>query len=285
MTGPAERLDAVVLAGGRGSRLGGVDKASVVLDGGRLVDRAVAAVQGAGVRRCVVAGPARPGLAVPAVQEQPAFGGPVAGLAAGLAWLEQQPDRQAAAVLVLACDLVDPVAAVAALIEAWSRGDVGDGVHLVDPDGRAQWLAAIYRRDSLAAALAHPTDQTGRSMRSLVAGMRLTGVEVDATAAADVDTWEDLQQARAEEPPMSDLPPIQSWVEHLCETLGVDSSAVDMRPILDMARDVAHQVDRPAAPVSALIAGLAAAADGGGPEAVRSACERTAEAARGWGSP
>lgn len=83
---------------------------------------------------------------------------------------------------------------------------------------------------------------------------------------------------------MSDLPPIQAWVEHLCATLGVEASAVDMRALLDATRDVAHHVDRPAAPVSAFVIGLAAARDGGTPEAVRAACERTAEAAREWGA-
>lgn len=81
---------------------------------------------------------------------------------------------------------------------------------------------------------------------------------------------------------MSDLPPIQAWVEHLCTTLGVDSSAVDLRALLDMTREVAHHVDRPAAPVSAYVVGLAAAREGGSPEAVAAACERAAEAARAW---
>lgn len=81
---------------------------------------------------------------------------------------------------------------------------------------------------------------------------------------------------------MSDLPPIQAWVEHLCATLGVDAAAVDLRAILDMTRDVAHHVDRPAAPVSAFVVGLAAAADGGGIESVRAACDKAAQAARNW---
>jgi hypothetical protein len=84
---------------------------------------------------------------------------------------------------------------------------------------------------------------------------------------------------------MSDLPPIQAWVEHLCTTLGVDSAAVDLRALLDMTKDVAHNVDRPAAPVSAFVVGLAAAREGGTPEAVAAACERAAEAARAWEAP
>lgn len=83
---------------------------------------------------------------------------------------------------------------------------------------------------------------------------------------------------------MNDLPPIQAWVEHLCATLGVEATAVDVRALLDAARDVAHHIDRPAAPVSAFVIGLAAAREGGTPEAVRAACEQAAEAARAWGT-
>ena len=50
-------MDAVVLAGGRGSRLGGVDKAGIVLNGERLVDRAVAAARANGAERVVIVGP------------------------------------------------------------------------------------------------------------------------------------------------------------------------------------------------------------------------------------
>ncbi|WP_420111663.1 DUF6457 domain-containing protein [Pseudactinotalea sp.] len=78
------------------------------------------------------------------------------------------------------------------------------------------------------------------------------------------------------------LPQIQDWIEHLCTTLDVDSSAVELRALLDMTRDVAHHVDRPAAPVSAFIVGLAAAREGGMREAVLAASERAATAARTW---
>lgn len=82
-----------------------------------------------------------------------------------------------------------------------------------------------------------------------------------------------------------ELPPIQEWVEHLCMMLEVDSSAVDLRAILDMTRDVAHHVDRPAAPVSAFIVGMAAARHGGGAEAVAQASAQAAHAARVWSMP
>jgi len=50
---------------------------------------------------------------------------------------------------------------------------------------------------------------------------------------------------------------LDRWIEAVCAELGIDRSAVDERLILDLARDAAHQVDRPAAPVTAFLAGIA----------------------------
>jgi hypothetical protein len=50
---------------------------------------------------------------------------------------------------------------------------------------------------------------------------------------------------------------LESWTAAICTEFGIDPAAVDMRRILDLARDVAHQVDRPAAPVTAFLLGLA----------------------------
>jgi hypothetical protein len=46
------------------------------------------------------------------------------------------------------------------------------------------------------------------------------------------------------------------WVTVVCEELGLDRP--DPRAVLDFARDVAHRVDRPAAPLTCLLMGLAA---------------------------
>lgn len=49
---------------------------------------------------------------------------------------------------------------------------------------------------------------------------------------------------------------LPEWVAVVCEELGIDPP--DMKLVLDFARDVAHRVDRPAAPLTALLVGLAA---------------------------
>jgi hypothetical protein len=50
---------------------------------------------------------------------------------------------------------------------------------------------------------------------------------------------------------------LDRWIEAACGELGIDRAEVDERLILDLARDAAHRVDRPAAPVTAFLAGIA----------------------------
>jgi hypothetical protein len=50
---------------------------------------------------------------------------------------------------------------------------------------------------------------------------------------------------------------IDRWVMAVAEELGVTPNPADTRIILDMTKDVAHNVDRPAAPVTAYLIGIA----------------------------
>jgi len=55
---------------------------------------------------------------------------------------------------------------------------------------------------------------------------------------------------------------LQEWTDSLAERLGVELN-VDLRLVLDLARDAAHKVERPAAPVTTFLVGYAAALAGG----------------------
>ncbi|MEO9133427.1 MAG: DUF6457 domain-containing protein [Jatrophihabitantaceae bacterium] len=68
---------------------------------------------------------------------------------------------------------------------------------------------------------------------------------------------------------MSD--PLEQWVVDLATALGLDPVEVDSALLLDVARDAAHAVARPAAPLTTFLVGLAAGKRGGGPAAVRDA--------------
>ena len=71
---------------------------------------------------------------------------------------------------------------------------------------------------------------------------------------------------------------LDSWTATVCAEFGIDAAAVDVRRILDLARDVAHQVDRPAAPVTAYLLGLAV----GGGTSADDAAARVAALVSGW---
>lgn len=72
--------------------------------------------------------------------------------------------------------------------------------------------------------------------------------------------------------------PLEEWTEVVCLEFGVPASQVDARIILGTARDVAHGVDRPAAPLTAYLLGLAVAQ--GHP--LPAAAARLSALAAGW---
>jgi hypothetical protein len=50
---------------------------------------------------------------------------------------------------------------------------------------------------------------------------------------------------------------LQAWTEAACAELGIDPATAPARVVLDLARDVAHQIERPAAPLTAYLLGVA----------------------------
>ena len=68
---------------------------------------------------------------------------------------------------------------------------------------------------------------------------------------------------------------LHDWIDELCDALDVEDVDLDEALILDVAREAAHNVARPAAPVTTFLLGYAAASSGGDPEEV----ERLAGAA------
>lgn len=70
---------------------------------------------------------------------------------------------------------------------------------------------------------------------------------------------------------MPDL--LAAWVSELAAALEVDAADLDRELLLDTARDAAHGVARPAAPLTTFLVGYAAGLRGGGPAAVREAAD------------
>jgi molybdopterin-guanine dinucleotide biosynthesis protein A len=189
---------AILLAGGRASRVGGATKPLFAVGGASLLAHAVTAVTSAGARPIVVAAPLLdPALPVDWVLEDPPFGGPVAGIVAALSRSElwaPVPEWT----FVLACDLPRVGAAVQRL-----RSDIlllpsdTDGVCLADASSRPQWLTGAYRTTSLQRGASSLAD-AGRnaSVRDLLADLAIAAIATADELTRDVDTWEDLSRAR-----------------------------------------------------------------------------------------
>ncbi|MCC6495087.1 MAG: NTP transferase domain-containing protein [Propionibacteriaceae bacterium] len=180
-------FDAIVLAGGRGSRLGSGSKPDLEVGGRRLLDIALAAA--AGARRIVVVGDVAVPEGVLLTREEPAFSGPVAGVAAGLAALAGHSEWT----LLLACDLPGAEAAVARLLTAAPAGD-HDGACLLDADGRLQWLLGCYRSAALGSRLADRGDPPLTAMHRLLGPLNLLAVDPGTASVADLDTPADAER-------------------------------------------------------------------------------------------
>jgi molybdenum cofactor guanylyltransferase len=185
-----QRYAAVVLAGGRGRRLGGPAKPAIAVGGRPMLSRVLLAVAAAEVR--VVVGPPDLGPLVPpgvrVVLEEPAGGGPVAALAAGLPSVPPEVDR----IVLLAADLplLTP-AAVGRLLEAL---DDVDGAVYVDGTGRRQWLCGAWRLGVVRQRLAGVGAPAGRSLHDLFGPLRVAAV---SGAAGEPPPWYDCDTPAA----------------------------------------------------------------------------------------
>ncbi|MGW5775845.1 NTP transferase domain-containing protein [Streptomyces sp. NPDC003863] len=270
--------DAVVLAGGAARRLGGSDKPGVRIGGRTLLDRVLAACPDA-AGTVVVAAPRPTARPVRWTREDPPGGGPLAALGAGVR------ETGADVLLVLSADLpfLDG-ATVRRLLDALDEAPGAEAALLTDAEGRDQPLVAAYRRTPLLRELALIADRRGTlaggPLRLLTGGLNLTRVAAAPLASFDCDTWEDIATARARIREHGTV--LDEWITAVKDELGIELD-VDTGVLLDLARDAAHGVARPAAPLTTFLVGYAAARAGeGGPEAVAEAARKAAALAQRW---
>jgi hypothetical protein len=71
---------------------------------------------------------------------------------------------------------------------------------------------------------------------------------------------------------------LDDWTDALCAELGFDPEDATQKTVLDLARVVAHTVDRPAAPLTAYFLGVAV----GRGEPLAETAAKLRQLARGW---
>jgi molybdopterin-guanine dinucleotide biosynthesis protein A len=178
-------LQVIVLAGGSSRRFGADKLAAPMPDGRSVLDHCLAGMPSAW--DLVVVGPSRP---VPSevadrvrfVREVPPGGGPLAGIAAGLAVVTGD------VVCVAPGDAPRAGEVLPLLVAALERDDAMSAAVLRDGEGQANPVIAAYRTGVLRRAL--PDSTTGVAARTLLS---LPHREVQPPfEVLDVDTPEDL---------------------------------------------------------------------------------------------
>lgn len=182
-------LGAVILAGGSGRRLGGVDKAALELQGKTLLDHVLDGLPAK--TDIVVVGPQRAvSRPVTWCREEPVGGGPLSALATGLAAVDSS------LVLLLSCDapMIAPV--LPGLIEAAEHAlSVGrDGAGIRVPTGIEAPIPVCVSRAALTRAL--PETQHNGRLWPVIDGLDLERVAVVEEVTWDIDTPDDLERVR-----------------------------------------------------------------------------------------
>lgn len=199
---------AIILAGGSGERLGGVDKATIRYRDQTLLDRLLAALWGIDT---VVVAP--PHVAVPAgvrrALEEPPGGGPAAGIVWGLA-AAGLLDDPLGCVGIFSVD--SPIAPeIAADLFAVARSHPGVGAIACSPSGQRHHLLAVYPVSALVAAVrqiamerpsASPWYAGVRDLaaRRLISGIAVEEVCFGSADMRDIDTLADAAAWGAQVP-------------------------------------------------------------------------------------
>ncbi len=209
LTSHAPATAAIILAGGTSTRMGGEDKTRARIAGRTSLERVLGAAPAE--RRIVVghqgddAEALRRDHGAEFVQEHPPRSGPLAALARGLHELHEAADAEV--VLVLGGDM--PLLRTPTLQRLIDGARADGAVHaLIDAAGKTQYLCAAWPLGRMRANLEAVTSACGGSVdgvglhrlyRALAetAPDALVTEPAQAQEAADIDTPEDLDAARA----------------------------------------------------------------------------------------
>lgn len=245
-------IDSIIVAGGKATRIGSIDKTMlpIGLGGKALLEEVVLSCPG---RVFVVGAPREIEPKVIWVDDLVEAGGPAAGIWAGLQKVESDYVFISAGDQQLTREVVSQICQQA----------IGhEGAWAVRADGTGQPLLACIRTDLLRGLLAE-TQGVNASPLRLIQTLEMVSVKVDEGQVQDVDTWQDVQKLIKEQS-MSEVTPV--WLKQVAAILGIPEADVPVDALLDLTREVAHNVERKSAPLTTYLIGLAAGKSGQDPK-------------------
>lgn len=203
--GNTSNYAAIIVAGGAGRRLGGVDKAALIVGGRRLLDYAFDAAATVEADPIVLVGSAYrsrkdrdDALPVVTCREDPPGSGPLAALCAGAKKLTEividESFTRPEWTTLLGCDTPAASQAISLLHQSiQALPPSSDGYIAADSAGRPQWLLGIYRTAALIRACHSVGVPTNQPLRAALSKMTLTTTPVADHLIHDIDTWSDYR--------------------------------------------------------------------------------------------
>lgn len=272
-TGNASIPDSIIVAGGKATRMGGLDKAMLPLglSGKTLLEDIIKSCPG---KVFVVGKPREIGIdtadLVTWVPDLNPGGGPAAGIWSGLTDVTSEYVFISAADQRLSRDTVSKL--IAAALDR-------DGAWAIRSDSNGQPLCACVRTELLRDLLTS-TQGVNQSPLRLLSSLQMVGVNVNPDQVVDFDTWQDVAKAVNGSEAMDQI--TQMWMTRVATLLDVDPHEVLTSELLDLTRDVAHGVERKSAPLTTFLLGYAAGKDSLSPDDVRKLIETVSNAVAEW---
>lgn len=246
-------ISVLVLSGGRASRLGR-DKASTPINGVTMMERVLRAIPQEAQVIVVGEYPEDSKREVIVTREEPTGAGPLAAMAAGLRYVTNSNFLLLATDMPFVGDLgvklLEVLEAIPSEFEA---------VIPIDDEGQYQPLCAAYRTESVRRALERIGELTNGSMKRLLSELRYQRYDQqEAWVLSDVDTVANLDDARSRASAIEGETTMDEWIAEVKLALGLTVD-VDVDLLLNLAREAAHNVTRPAAPITTYLLGIAVA--------------------------
>ena len=184
-----DNLAAIIVAGGRSARMGGIDKSTISLNGVRLIDHLLAGLQSLGIAQDNIVIVSTKTLAenIAHTAESPAFGGPLAGISAGLQAIPASSSR----VAIFSVDAPDSWKLLPQLANTLANNAERDAAIIKDDAGIANPLCSVWKTAQLSSALTEIGDPHDKPARALVrhsdwVGVDGTGLETDYDTLAEL---------------------------------------------------------------------------------------------------
>jgi len=234
-----KEIETIIVAGGNSTRLSGVDKLEI-----KIQDKTVLniVIKDATEKIFVVGKKRSTSKNVQWVEDLTQNGGPAVGVFSGLKYVKSEY------VLLLAGD--QPF--IGDYVKELCTKALKNGAWLVTPDGVGQPLASCVKSSELRLAL-EESGGVNVSLNQLLGKMDLIEIPVDKSVIQDLDTWADVAKVLRGDVDMTD-----GWLKNVAQNLGIDKEILDTDKILDLTREVAHNIERKAAPLTTFLLGYAA---------------------------